>query len=205
MNIRPPLMRAAAAFASLATLWIAFAVLAGCAEADKLWKIDGMTPAEFLEDDKRRRAEGRPTLRQEKEQRAVKGPASTESSVPTVGGHISNGVRTCRKVQATGKADVDNAYIRTMQRFPFRTTDQIDRQYAYYDQTVKHNKTPGVMYDLSDGVVIDGVNGNRVPVEMDLRLAKNGPGCTVSATYCLNSVDNGNSDFIEQKIRALVR
>jgi hypothetical protein len=204
MNILPPLVRIAAALASVATLSIACAVLPGCAEADKLWKIDGMTPTEFLEDDKRRRAEGRPTLRQEKEQQTAAGQPGTGPAAST-GGAPTQGKRTCHKVQYSGKANVDTAYIRTMQNFPFRTLDQIDHQYAYYDRTVRHNKTPGVMYDLSDGVIIDGQSSKRVVVEMDLRLAKSGAGSSVSSNFCLNASDSENANLIEQKIRNLVR
>ena len=155
-----------------------------------------MTPGEFIEDDKRRRAEGRPTLRQEKENTANQGRS-------TSGGASGQGTRVCRTVQASGKADVDTAYIRAMQAFDFETNEE-DRQYADYSD-VKHNKTPGVMYDLWDAVVMTGPTGKHIVVRIDLRLSKSGAGSALSSKYCLSPADSGSADFIAQKIKALVR
>lgn len=196
MNIFPRLVRAGAGLASLATLSLACIVLPSCAEADKLWKIDGMTPGEFLDDDKRRRAEARPTLRLEKEQQAAAGKASTAGSNP------SSGFRSCRTVEAKGKADVDTAYIRAMRAFPFKTNEE-DSRYMYSD--VRHNKTPSVIYDLADSVVTPGSRETPIVVRIDLRLSKHGLGSELWSKYCLTTEDSGNAELIEQKIRSLVR
>lgn len=198
-----PLLRAAAALLALGAL------LSGCAQVDDLWKVDGMTPGQFLEDDKRRRAEGRPTLRQEKEQQARQGQSAAGG---TVGGAILTsdatavgGSRVCRTVQASGKADVDTAYIRAMEAFNFQTVSEDDRSHMY-DSDIKHDKTPGVMYDLWDVVVMSGpTTGKRIIVNMGLRLSKNGTGSALSSKYCLSPADSGSADFIAQKIKALVR
>ena len=184
-----PLLRAAAALLALGAL------LSGCAQVDNLWKVDGMTPGEFIEDDKRRRAEGRPTLRQEKENTANQGRS-------TSGGASGQGTRVCRTVQARGNADVDTAYIRAMQAFPFKTNEEDSR---YADSDVKHNKTPGVMYDLWDAVAMTGPKAPRIAVKISLRLSKTGAGSALSSKYCLYPADSGSSDSIAETLKALVR
>lgn len=193
-----PLLRAAAALLALGAL------LCGCAQVDDLWKVDGMTPGQFLEDDKRRRAEGRPTLRQEKEQQARQGQSAAGGTTLTADATAVGGSDVCRTVQASGKVDVDTAYIRAMQAFNFKTDEQAARKYAI-DRGFKHNKTPGVMYDLWDTCDTNGPSGGRIGVSIGLRLSKNGTGSALSSKYCLSPADSGNAEFIEQKIKALVR
>jgi hypothetical protein len=90
-----------------------------------------------------------------------------------------------------------------MEVFNFKTNEEDSRYMPNSD--VKHNKTPGVMYDLSDGVFMNLPTGKRSVVDIDLRLSKNGAGSALSSKYCLSPADSGSAGFIEQKIKALVR
>lgn len=65
--------------------------------------------------------------------------------------------RLCQTFDIKADLDVDTAYFRAVKEFGFQPVEELERQVKqrrdlFLAPGLKHNKTPGVMYNLAQGV-----------------------------------------------------
>jgi hypothetical protein len=108
----------------------------------------------------------------------------------------------CQKYNLRSTIDVDMAYVRAVKEFGFVPVEEIERNIKgrpfILAQGLKHNKTPGIMYNMAQGVTV-AVGEKKVSPWMNMDIVKARAGSVIAGDFCY--VDRGVGD-VRQPILA---